>query len=684
MLNKFFDPKSVAVIGASEDPKKVGYALLANLKNGDPARKLYPVTLAAQSVLGIPAFSSVSAIPDAIDLAIIAIKADTVPKVLEECGKKKISAVILISAGFKEEGAAGAALERRVQAIAKKYHIALLGPNCLGVVDSRTNLNASFSAAAAAPLPGHVAILSQSGASGAAFLDWAAENGVGISKFISLGNETVLDEKAFLEYLGKDAGTNAIILYVEKVTDGKRFLELMRKISPKKPVVILKAGRSARGQAATLSHTGALALADDVFTAACRENGAILIDSLRTFFNFTKLFHMGVTAPLRRIAILTNGGGPSVVAADLVEFSRSLELVSFDERTKAALRKVLPPMAAVGNPVDVIGDALPDRYDGALKILTRLKNVDTILAILTPQMMTDAEGTARVLLSYRAAKPIIPIFIGGASVARGIAALREGGLANFDFPKDAIEVLDLLARGAEKTNQPTGTSPRAPAGATKPAAPKLTPFKKMAALLRSSHLPLEGILVRNEKELAAAWKKTKGPAALKVISPDFTHKSDAHAITLNLQDLASAQKAREKMLAKLRAKNPRAKIEGTLLQPMRAGKEIMIGMKRDPVFGPAIVFGLGGIFVEALHDTVLRTAPITPAMAMQMIREIKGSRILSGIRGEKPVRLDLIVKQIVSVSRLALAHPEIKELDLNPIIVNEKNAFVVDARMVLK
>ena len=342
----------------------------------------------------------------------------------------------------------GRSSKNKISEIARKYKIALLGPNCIGVINSGANLNATF--AAEKPLVGNISFLTQSGATGTAMLDWSRNTGVGFSKVVSLGNEAGLTELDFVEYFVTDKSTSALLLYLEKVTDGAKFMALARKITRVKPMVVIKAGRSARGSAAVMSHTGSLAPADAVFTAACRECGVITVESLRGFFNLAKLFQNGIYKPLRRFAILTNGGGPSVVATDLIALSRSLELAELSRATQNALRKVLPPMAAVGNPVDVIGDAGSDRYANALAILTAQKNIDGIVAIVTPQMMTDAEAIADVLLSYRNKKPIIPVLMGGPSMEKGLEKLRASGVANFDFAKDAIEGLDAMFLGAKK------------------------------------------------------------------------------------------------------------------------------------------------------------------------------------------------------------------------------------------
>ena len=689
-LNNFFDPKSVAVIGASNDKNKVGYALVSNLKSN--SRKIFPVSISETAILGLPAYKSVSAIKDKVDLAIIAVPAPIVPGVLEACGKKEVPAAIVISSGFKEAGDAGKELEKRIRMIAASYHIALLGPNCLGTINAHAGLNASFAAGTDTDAPplqkGSLAVLSQSGALGAAMLDWACEEGVGFSKFISLGNEAALTEIDFLEYLAKDKETKAIMLYLEKVSDGERFVALMKGITKKKPVVILKAGRSARGSAAVLSHTGSLAPEGAIFEAACRECGAATVGSLREFYNLAKLLQLGTAKPPRAIAILTNGGGPSVVAADLVELSQTLALAHLSDRTKRDLAKVLPPMAALGNPVDILGDALPPRYESALKILVGEKAAEAIILILTPQMMTDAKGTAQLIAAYGKKKLILPVFMGREAVAEGIQALHETDLVNFELPDDAIGALDALAFakfGKKQTKEEPTTETKTPPklSALKSAA-TLMDFAAARELLRKYQIEVAGQFVERKDALDAAMEMLgPGSFAMKVVSREISHKTDVGGVKLNIRNVNEAEAAWDEITKSIRHKAPHAKIQGMLVQPMVQGLEIMIGMKRDPVFGPVISFGLGGIFVEAMKDVALRTTPVNKNGAQAMMQEIKGASLLHGARGQKPVNQQALIKLIINLSELAIDHPDTQAIDLNPVIASPKGAIVVDIRIIV-
>jgi acetyltransferase len=686
-LNNFFNPKSVAIIGASSDKKKVGYALVANAASASDAahRKIFPVSISESEILGLKAFKSVKDIPEQIDLAVIAVRSDIVPSILAECGDKGIKNAIIISAGFKEIGWAGKELEDKCAQIARDKGIVLMGPNCLGTIDLQAGFNCSFSAQN--PQKGNLAFLSQSGALGTAMLDMAIEEGVGFSKFISLGNEAQLTEIEFLEYLAKDDDTRSIMIYLEKVTEGRKFIELASEITKAKPIVVLKAGRSDKGRKAVASHTGSLAPEDSVFSAACRQSGIITVESIREFFNMAKLFQLGIMKPVKDIMILTNGGGPSVVAADLVELSRSLSLAELPESSKDALKKVLPPMAAFGNPVDIIGDALASRYEEALKILCAEKDTDAIIMILTPQMMTETEATAQLLIKYRAQKTIIPVFIGGPAIEPALSCFKQNGLVNFNFPKDAVEALDNLETGmSRKMLPPLDADQRSRSSATAGEAPvsSMLDFASTLKILKDYGLKMPGVLAKEKGDIVKAISKTgAGPYAMKAISPDIVHKTDAGAVHLNIKSVEEAQKAWDSIHGQIRKNIPQARLEGMFIQSMGRGREVIIGMKRDNAFGPAVLFGLGGIFTEIMKDVSMRIAPVSPEMAEQMISEIKGADILSGIRGEKTIDKEALAKIITNVSKLAIEHPEIKEIDLNPVMVTADRAEIVDVRMMV-
>ncbi len=647
---------------------------MKNILDGG-VREVYPVTLSEQVVLGRAAYTSVSMIPGHIDLVVIAVRADVVGSILHECADKGAKAAIVISAGFKEVGEAGRKMEEEIAYIAQERGIVLLGPNCLGVIDAHADWNASF--AVAKPRPGHIAFVSQSGALGTALLDWANREGVGFSKFVSLGNEASLSELEFLEYLADDDDTKAILLYLEQVSDGGRFLEAARRVTGKKPLVVLRAGRSARGAVAVASHTGSLAPGDAIFGAALRQVGAVSVDSLRTLFSLAKLFEMGHSTPLRNIVILTNGGGPSVNTADLIEDTDTLSLVSFRDPTLHSLRSVLPSMAAVNNPIDVIGDAGPERYDKALRTLTELKEVDAIITLVTPQMMTDPAGIAHVLTKHKDNKPLMPVFMGGDTVEPGIVVLKESGMVNFESPTDVVEALDALAR----TTASIEVAQKHPPTERPGRALEMYPFEETRSILQSYDLHLEGAYITNKSDVAVALKKLgPGPYAMKAVAQELVHKSDLNAVRLNIDTHDEVVKTWDEIVSEVKKKTGVKTVDGMLIQKMVAGVECIIGMKRDPVFGPVIVFGLGGIYVEILKDSSLRIAPVSKAEALRQIREIQGISLLTGARGSEPVHLEAIAQAIEALSHLAIDYPDIQEVDFNPVFATPQGVHLVDVR----
>jgi len=687
-IKKFFDPKSIAVIGASGNKNKVGYSLVANLID-EKNRKIYPVTLNEKEILGFPTFTSVLDIPEEVELAIIAVKAEIVPQILSDCGRKQIPNVIVISSGFKEMGSRGKELEDQIAKIAKEQNIALIGPNCLGVIDAKDGFNASFSAQK--PLPGSIAFLSQSGALGTSMIDWAIAEGIGFSKFISLGNEAQLTEIDFLEYLENDSETSSIIMYLENINNGAKFLETVKRITSKKPVVVIKAGMGSHGNLAVMSHTGSLAPQPAVFIAACKQAGAATVSSVRGVFNVVKtLSQTGFTEdPIQRLIILTNGGGPSVIASDLVDRSQSLSLSVLSDDVKENLRKVLPPMAAIGNPIDIGGDALASRYEDALEILSKVDDADAIMAILTPQTMTDAVGTAKVLSKYKDKKRIFPVFIGGHSIQDGRKELINSGLAHFTFPRDVVDSLDYLARNSPKLRHSFGHEFRHHGESIVVSdSGEMLEFTKTISLLSEYGILINGKFITRKEDLAETLVLCgEGPYTMKAISKEVIHKTETGAVRLNISNFDEASFIWEELWTKIPA------VEGILVQKMIGGptfakasvgtREVIIGVKRDNTFGPTILFGLGGIFAEAIKDTALRIAPIEKNEALKMMREIKGIKILQGMRGEPSVSFDLLADILVNISNLALAHPEIKEIDLNPVMATDNSAIIVDARVMI-
>lgn len=670
MLENLFNPKSVAVIGASGNPQKIGYALASNLLDGKNERRIFLVNPSEKEILGEQVFSSIAEIKEGIDLAVIAVKPEIVPVVLKACGEKKIPYCIIITAGYKETGEEGKKREDELKQIAKSFGIKIIGPNCLGIFDCQNNFNATFGDKL--PKIGDISVISQSGAVGTSMLDFAQKENIGFAKFISVGNEAGLTENDFLEYLLTDEKTKAIAMYLEAVSDGVRFLELAKKITAVKPLVVLKAGKTARGAMAVASHTGSLASENKVFEAVCAQAKVINVETISQMFDLLKMFNAGIYQPLENIGIVTNGGGPSIILADLLELSQSLNLATLTDKIKTSLREVLPATAAVGNPVDVIGDALSDRYESALKILSKVKDIDALAVILTPQKMTQIKETAKIISKINKKKVVLPLFIGGTQIEPALKIFRQKNIAYFSDPIHLVKALDYLSfknKSVEEKRKEDVVVDQ-------------INFAQTEKLLQSVGLATSGIFVADKKEIISAVEKLTGPYVLKAITDKVLHKSDIGALKLNLQNAEEVEKAWEEISKNVFGKTSDIKIEGMLLQSMTKGREVIIGMKRDATFGPTIVFGLGGIFVEVLKDVSMKVAPLNENDVEDLIAEIKGINILKGTRGQKAINFEALKKTILAVSDLAIKHPEIKEMDFNPVFCDENEVSLVDIRIV--
>lgn len=674
-LTNLFNPKAIAVIGAAPDKKKLGYVIVANLLKNKKL-KIYPVNPVFKKIGSLSCLPSVKKISGKIDVAVIAVKPEVVPIVLKECGEKKIPHAIIITAGYKEIGAEGAKREDELKIIAKKYNINLVGPNCLGIMDTGSELNAAFGNDL--PLRGNIGFISQSGALGTALLDWATEQKIGFSKFVSLGNAAGATEVDFLNFLGEDKETKAIIMYLEGLSDGKKFIQAAKKITKIKPVVVIKAGRSERGAKAVSSHTGSLAPSYEIFRTACREAGVIVAESLEELLSSARLGLAGNKNMPSEWVILTNGGGPSIITADLIEGTANLSLYNLNDETQNNLKKVLPPTASCHNPVDIIGDALADRYDAALNVLTQDKNNFGIIVLLTPQRVTPVAAIAKTVMKYYGKKNIIPLFIGGKAIAPAVKIFKENNLVNFRDPKSLVDLISAMCGAGVKLPRP-----HAPADANTMA--RQMSFDEAGLLLSKYGLNLVGTFVDSIDKLSRFEEKIKFPWAMKIVSPDVIHKTDFDAIKINIKDLGEAKKAWAEMSQAVKEKIPGARIDGFAVQPMIKGVEVVIGIKNDPSFGPVIVFGAGGIYTEILKDAAMRVCPIDEAAALEMINETKISQILRGARGQAGADMPALAKTISALSILASREKSISEIDLNPVFASESGAYIVDARvMVIK
>ena len=695
MLEAFFNPRSVAVIGASRAKEKLGHGVLANLiKYGYPGQ-IYPINPKADEILGLKCYPSVLDVPGPIDLAIVVIPAQFVAAVLEECGQKGVKGVVIISAGFREAGREGVKRERKIVDIAKRYKMRLVGPNCLGIIDTVCPLNASF--AAGMPPKGTIAFMSQSGALCTAILDWALAAGIGFSHFVSLGNKADVAEVDLLEAWENDPHSNVILTYIEGLPAGRKFMEVARRVTRRIPVIAVKAGTTSAGSRAVSSHTGSLAGSERAYEAAFRQSGVLRAESIQHLFDYSLAFAYQPVLRGKRIAIVTNAGGPGVMATDALE-REGLSLASLSRDTIEFLRTHLPPAANIYNPVDVLGDALADRYGLALEAVLKDKNVDGVIVILTPQVMTEIEETARLVgeIAARYDKPVLGCFMGEAKVSAGIRVLNEHKIPNYPFPERAVGAMRAMMDYRRWLERPPLKVEEFEVDREKVreifaqvrAEGRVTIGDAEArAILQAYGIPIpQSRLARTPEEAVEIAEEIGYPVVMKVASPDILHKTDIGGVKLNIASAADVRDAFDLLVYRATRFMPDADIWGCLVQEMvRGAREVIVGMNRDPQFGPLVMFGLGGIYVEALRDVSFRIAPFSRQEAEEMIREIRSYELLKGVRGERPADIAAIVDCLLRVSQLATDFPEIVELDINPLMVKEAGggAVAVDMRLVL-
>lgn len=695
-LNKIFYPKSIAIVGASTKIGSVGNYVVKNLAQQGFAGKVFPVNPKATELYGLKCFPTLSAIGQSVDLMVIVVPAAIVPTVLEEGAKLGIKGAIIISAGFKEIGQVE--LEKQIETICTKNDITLIGPNCLGVINSEIKMNASF--ATLMPATGSVAFISQSGALCTAILDYAQKLNLGFSKFMSIGNKAIVDELAVLEYLAKDEKTKVIAIYAEQLEKSQELIAMIKKITREpnaKPVIVLKSGRTSAGASASASHTGALAGNDSAYEALFRQSGAIRALSVSDFFNYIQIFTDNPIAPAKNVAIITNAGGPGVLAADEI-ITNGLSLASLSEKTKEALKQALPSCANIHNPIDVLGDAPADRYTKALEIVAADKNVDSLIVILTPQSMTEIEATAQAIenLQNKCHKPIAVSFMGEETVKPGVDIMRNGSVANFLFPEQASRSLSIMERfqsGARKLKEKEFSfsdvdkeGVRAIFEAARKEGRHSFPEAQALEILSLYNFPVQaGRVVHSAVEAEKAAQEIGGRLALKIVSPDILHKSDVGGVILDINPAEAGQKY-EEMMAHVAKNKPAAKLEGALIVEMIShGAEMILGSSRDANLGNMIMAGLGGIYVEILKDVVFGLSPLTIEDARRMIDNIKAKKIFSGVRGQEPSDVEALIECLGRLSQLLTDFPEIKELDINPLrlLAVGEGARVLDARIVI-
>ncbi len=696
MLEHFFNPSSVAVVGASQSPGKIGYDILNNILQYGYAGAVYPINPNAQEILGRRAYPDLTSVPADIDLAIIALPAPAVLNVVEQCGKKKVDSVVIIAAGFKEIGPEGARLEEALATRARKLGIRMIGPNCLGLIDTASSLNASF--AAGMPPNGHIGFFSQSGALCVAILDWALGENIGFSKFVSLGNKTDISETEIMLSMGKDENTRVILGYLESVEDGPRFMKAARQISKNKPIIIVKSGTTTAGAKAASSHTGALAGSNHAYDAAFKQSGIIHAESMHSLFGYAMAFANQPLPKGPRLAIITNSGGPGILAADACDKS-SLHLSPIRKETADRLREFLPPAASVYNPVDIIGDASHERYEKTLEVILKDDSIRGVVILLTPTAAVDPEAVAQriVNLAKDADKPILTSFMGEKKVRSARKIFQDHAIPSYDYPEDAISALDAMLSYRKWQEGPERQYRHFEADRLK--------VRKIFASVIKQHrhdlieseareilnaygfrLP-ESHMARTTKEAVIIASEIGYPVVMKIASPDVLHKSDMGGVRVGLGNAAMVEDAFFEITSSIQLRQPSARILGVMVQEMiREGKEVILGITRDIQFGPMIMFGLGGIYVEVLKDVAFRIAPLSEEEADAMIRDIRAFPLLRGVRGEAPVDIKGIQDALLRLSQLAIDFPEIVEGDINPLLVcPEGQATVaVDARITIQ
>jgi len=694
-LQQLFEPRSVAIVGASTKPGKVGHDILRNMLSSGFAGDVYPVNPHAEEILGVKCYPSIVDVEGDVDLAVIVVPAPAVLSVLEECGQKKIGMAIVISAGFKEAGPEGIERERKLGELAHKLGIRVVGPNCLGVMSTGNGLNATF--AAEMPRKGNVALMSQSGALATAIIDWSIQQGIGYSKFVSFGNGVDVGVVDLLREWEDDAESTVIVAYMEGLPNGPEFVEVARQVSMKKPVIVVKSGSTQAGARAVSSHTGSLAGSENAYNAAFLQSGVIRARSMEELFDLAVAFAYQGPPAGRSVGIVTNAGGPGIMATDAVERAQ-LRLGSLEQDTVRALRKRLPEASNFYNPVDVLGDADPDRYSYAAEYLLRDPNIDAVLAVLTPQAMTDPTRTAEKLafVAAQSKKPVVASFMGGQAVEKATEVLGERGVPAYAYPERGVEALAKMAQYREWREEPpdeyvrvvpyTGGVRQTFSEARAEGRVNLGEVEARAVLQAYGLRVPESRVAESAEEAGDHAEEIGFPVVMKIISPDILHKSDVGGVRLGIRSRQEAMDAYELMMLRIRRYAPDATLRGVFVQEMVAsGREVIVGSTRDPQFGPMIMFGLGGIYVEVLKDVSFRLAPLGERHARRMINEVRAAALLRGARGEKPSDIDAIVDTLLTVSQMVTDFPEILEMDINPLKVGEvgEGAVAVDARITI-
>ncbi|WP_165226065.1 bifunctional acetate--CoA ligase family protein/GNAT family N-acetyltransferase [Aquisphaera insulae] len=701
-LDAIFAPRTVAIIGATEKEGSVGRAVLRNLIDSPFGATVYPINESRANVLGIQAYPTIAAAPGAVDLAVVATPARTVPGVIAECVEAGVGGAVIISSGFKEIGAEGARLEREILDQARGGRMRIIGPNCVGVMRPYSGMNATFAARIARP--GSVGFISQSGALCTAILDWSFRENVGFSAFVSVGSMIDVDWGDLIDYLGDDPYTKCIVIYMESIGDARSFLSASREVALTKPIIVIKAGRSEAAARAAASHTGALTGSDEVLDAAFLRAGVLRVESISQVFDMAEVLAKQPRPRGPRLAILTNAGGPGVLATDAL-IQNAGELAELSPETIAALDACLPAAWSRGNPIDILGDAGPERYAGALSVAAKDPNIDGLLAILTPQAMTDPTATAEQLRRHAriSGKPVLASWMGGASVQAGEQILNQAGIPTYPYPDAAAAVFTLMWRSFYNL-QGLYETPNLPAGGESAALAReraeaiiapvhgegrtLLTEAESKRLLAAYGIPTVRTIVADSPAAAIATAEEIGyPVVLKLHSRTITHKTDVGGVQLNLRDADAVRGAYHAIEAAVRRLGPAGPggFEGVTVQPMvrTDGYELILGSSPDPQFGPVLLFGTGGQLVEVFRDRALGLPPLNSTLARRMMEQTRIYQALQGVRGRPAVDLFELEQLLVRFSRLVVEQPLIREIDVNPLLASPEHLLALDARVIL-
>jgi acetyltransferase len=699
-LDKIFRPQRVAVIGASRRTGSVGYTVLRNLVQGAFAGELYAVNPKYDAIEGVPCFPSVAELPSTPDLVVICTPASTVPDLVKACGEANVLGLVIVSAGFREVGEGGDQLQQVLCEHLKRYPgMRIVGPNCLGLMSPHVGLNASF--ASDMPLKGNVAFISQSGALCTSVLDWALQENVGFSHFISVGNMIDVGIADLIDYFAMDSWTSSIIMYVESITEARQFMSAARAFARKRPIIAYKAGRFAESAQAAASHTGAMAGVDAVYEAALARAGVVRVFEVDDLFDCAELLARQKTPKGAKLAIVTNAGGPGVMATDAL-LERHGVLATLSDQTLERLSSSLPAAWSHRNPVDVLGDAPPERFGKAIEAVLADPNVDGVLTVLSPQAVTDPTGAAHAVIAAAAGshKPVLAVWMGGAKVRAGIEAFNEAGIPTYSSPEKAVRAFMYLVTYARNRQLLYETPRELPVEFPLDRAKLRAVFDTILseghdtltestskALLEAYEIPVAKTYVARSASDAVEYSRRVGfPIAMKVFSPDITHKTDVGGVELDLANEAEVEAAFAQMLQRVKTRRPEASVQGVTIQRMVSapnGHELIVGAKRDPVFGVVLLVGAGGVTAELYQDRALELPPLNERLARRALESLRSWPLLSGYRGHEGVNVDRLIEVLIRLSYLVADYPEIAELDVNPLLVTPDNVIALDARIVL-